>query len=46
MADLAAIVYPDGGRAAEVMAKLRELSGRYLIDLEDAVYMTKDRNDK
>jgi uncharacterized membrane protein len=37
MADLIAIVYPDEGRAAEVMAKLKELSSEYLIDLEDAV---------
>jgi len=46
MTDLVAIVYPDEGRAAEVMDKLRELSSQYLIDLEDAVYVTKDTRGK
>ena len=46
MADLMAIVYPDEGRAAEVMAKLKELSSEYLIDLEDAVVVTKDNEGK
>jgi uncharacterized membrane protein len=46
MADLIAIVYPDEGRAAEVMAKLKELSSEYLIDMEDAVYVTKNKEGK
>jgi len=43
MADLMAIVYPDEFRAAEVMASLRRLQGEYLLDLEDACYVTRDK---
>ncbi len=46
MAELVAIVYPDEGRAVEVMAKLKELSSQYLIDLEDAVFVTKNTEGK
>ncbi|HEY7346800.1 MAG TPA: DUF1269 domain-containing protein [Ktedonobacterales bacterium] len=46
MSNLIAITYPDEYRAAEVMATLRRLSGAYLIDLEDAVYVTKDAQSK
>ncbi|MGD0952816.1 MAG: DUF1269 domain-containing protein [Methanotrichaceae archaeon] len=46
MAELLAIVYPNEGRAAEVMAKLKELSSEYLIDLEDAVLVTKNTEGK
>ncbi|MGD0954423.1 MAG: DUF1269 domain-containing protein [Methanotrichaceae archaeon] len=46
MAELVAIVYPNEGRAAEVLAKLRELSSEYLVDLEDAVIVIKNAKGK
>lgn len=42
MSDLVAIAYPDEFRAAEVRATLARLQLEYLIDLEDAVVVTKD----
>ena len=42
MSDLIAIAYPEEHRAAEVLATLRRLQNEYLIDLEDAVVVTKD----
>ena len=42
MSDLIAVAYPDEQRAAEVLTTLRELQAEHLIDLDDAVYVTKD----
>lgn len=42
---LVAIVYPDEFRAAEVLASLRRLQSEYLIDLADAVYVTREKKD-
>src|SRR5579871_1226779 len=38
---LVVIAYPDEYRAAEVLATLQRMREQYLIDLEDAVYVTK-----
>lgn len=46
MSDLIVVAYPDEYRAAEVLAVLQRLQGKVLIDLEDAVYVTKDENGK
>jgi len=46
MSNLVVVAYPDQYRAAEVMAALRRLNKEYLIDLEDACYVTKDANGK
>jgi uncharacterized membrane protein len=46
VSDLIAVAYPDEYRAAEVMLTLRRLTQEYLIDLEDACYVTKDREGK
>jgi uncharacterized membrane protein len=43
MATLVAIAYPDEYRAAEVLAALKRLESQYLVDLEDAVYVVKDK---
>jgi uncharacterized membrane protein len=43
MAHLVAIVYPDEFRAAEVMAALKRLQSQYLLDLEDACIVTRDK---
>jgi uncharacterized membrane protein len=43
MADLVAIVYPDEFRAAEVLAALRRLESRHLLDLEDACVVVRER---
>jgi uncharacterized membrane protein len=40
------VVYDDEFKAAEVMAALRRLQSEYLIDLEDAIYVTKDAEGK
>jgi len=42
MSDLIVIAYPDQFRAAEVLATLSRLQLSYLIDLDDACYVTKD----
>jgi len=44
VSDLVVVAYPDERRAADVMATLRRLQRAYLIDLEDAVYVVKDRD--
>jgi|GEM_PF-1069382 uncharacterized membrane protein len=41
-----AITYPDQARAAQVMATLKRIQSEKLIDLEDAVYVTKDEQGK
>ena len=46
MSDLVVITYPDQTQAAKVMATLGQLQKEYLIDLDDAVYVTKDANGK
>lgn len=46
MSTLVAVAYPDQYRAAEVLAELRRLNNAYLIDLEDACYVTKDNRGK
>jgi uncharacterized membrane protein len=42
MGQLVAIAFPTQDRAQQVMRELAELQGEELIDLEDAVYVTKD----
>jgi uncharacterized membrane protein len=42
MSTLVVVEYPDEYRAAEVLASLRRMSSEYLVDLEDACYVTKD----
>ncbi len=44
MSDLVVVAYPDEYRAAEVLADLRRAQASYLIDLEDAVYLTKGQD--
>jgi uncharacterized membrane protein len=46
MSNLVVVAYPDEYRAAEVLAALRRLNKEYLIDLEDACYVTKDAKGK
>lgn len=46
MSTLVVVEYPDEYRAAEVLASLRRLNKAYLIDLEDACYVTKDARGK
>ncbi len=46
MSELIVVAYADVHRAAEVMATLRRLQAEYLVDLEDAVYVTKEANGK
>jgi uncharacterized membrane protein len=46
LSTLVAIAYPDEGRAEQVMEELKKLQGEYLIDLESAVYVTKDAEGK
>lgn len=46
MSDLVVVAYPDEYRAAEVLATLQRLRGDYLIDLDDACYVTKDAQGK
>ena len=44
--NLVVITYPDEHRAAEVLATLQRMQSQYLIDLEDAVYVTKGMDGK
>ncbi len=46
MSNLVVIAYPDEYRAAEVFAQLQRLTSGYLVDLEDACYVTKDARGK
>jgi len=46
MSNLIVVAYPDEYRAAEVLAALRRLRKEYLIDLDDACYVTKDAGGK
>lgn len=42
MSELVVVSYPDINRAEQVLATLQQLRSQYLIDLEDACYITKD----
>ena len=44
--NLVVITYPDEHRAAEVLATLQRMRDQYLLDLEDAVYVTKGMDGK
>jgi uncharacterized membrane protein len=46
MSNLIVVAYPDEYRAAEALAALRRLNKEYLVDLEDACYVTKDAKGK
>ena len=46
MSKLIAIVYPDMNRAEEAFQTLKQLQKEYIVDLEDAAYVTKDANNK
>lgn len=42
MSDLIAITYPDVNQAGKVLDVLKRLVNEHVLDLEDAVYVTKD----
>jgi uncharacterized membrane protein len=46
MSTLIAVSYPEEKRASEVLDTLRKLQSEYLIDLEDAVIVTKNADGK
>ncbi len=46
MSQLIAVMYPDQFKAEEVRVKLWKLQREYLIELEDAVVVTKDQSGK
>src|SRR5215469_14249246 len=46
MSNLIVVAYPDEYRAAEVLAALRRMNKEYLVDLDDACYVTKDASGK
>ncbi|MHB1415876.1 MAG: DUF1269 domain-containing protein [Chloroflexota bacterium] len=46
MSNLVVITYDTEGKAAEVLETVRRLESERLIDLEDAVYVTKDTSGK
>jgi uncharacterized membrane protein len=46
MSDLVAIAYPDINKAEQVLEKLGQMRTAQLIDLDDAVYITKDAGGK
>src|SRR5262245_5108944 len=43
---LVAIVYPEQGTAEEVLIELEKLEKQYLLDIDDASYVTKDEKGK
>ncbi|RJG01578.1 DUF1269 domain-containing protein [Noviherbaspirillum sedimenti] len=43
MSELISVAYPDAYKAADVLNAMRRLQSEYLIDLEDAAYITKDQ---
>ncbi|QAU34048.1 DUF1269 domain-containing protein [Janthinobacterium sp. 17J80-10] len=43
MSELISVAYRDACKAAEVLNAMQRLQNEYLIDLEDAAYVTKDR---
>jgi uncharacterized membrane protein len=46
MSELIAIAYPDEQRAKEVIGALQRMRDEYLLELDDAVYVTKDSSGK
>ena len=46
MSELVAVSYPDVYRAGEVCAALQRLQKEFLIDMEDAAYVTRERDGK
>lgn len=46
MSDLAVVAYKDQDTADQVLNKLRELQKEYLVDLEDAVVVVRDKSGK
>jgi uncharacterized membrane protein len=46
MSDLVAIAYPDMNRAEQVLEELGKMRKAQLIDMDDAVYVTKDAQGK
>ena len=46
MSELVVVTYPDLYRAGEVCAILQRLQREFLIDIEDAAYITKEPNGK
>src|SRR5262245_82898 len=46
MSELVAVTYPDVYRAGEVCATLQRLQKEFLIEMEDAAYVTREQNGK
>jgi uncharacterized membrane protein len=46
MSELVAVSYPDVYRAGEVCAALQRLQKEFLIDMEDAAYITREQDGK
>ena len=46
MSELVAVSYPDVYRAGEVCAALRRLQQEFLIEVEDAAYVTREQDGK
>lgn len=46
MADLIVVAYRDMHKAEEVLSQMKRLQGEYLVDLEDAAYVTRDKDGK
>jgi uncharacterized membrane protein len=46
MSELVAVSYPDVYRAGEVCATLQRLQGQFLIEMEDAAYVTREQDGK
>jgi uncharacterized membrane protein len=46
MSELVAVSYPDVYRAGEVCAALQRLQKEYLIEMEDAAYITREQDGK
>ena len=46
MSNLVVVAYPDEYRAAEVLATVQRMRSDYLIDIDDACYVTKDAQGK
>ena len=46
MSELVAVTYPDVYRAGEVCATLQRLQREFLIEMEDAAYITREADGK
>ena len=46
MSELVAVSYPDVYRAGEVCAALQRLQQEFLIEMEDAAYVTREHDGK